>query len=328
MFEGTGLILFIGSGILVIMVGLVASVAFHYGEHEHLQKRMSKISGTDTKNKDKSGDPSQAIRKRQIQNKLKELEEAQKNLRKKGLKELLHQAGFTTSPSEFYTYSLIFGIVVTGLHILKYELGMMTIPVLLISIFVLPKWWLNKKIKKRQKQFTAIFADAIDIIVRGIKSGLPVGECISMIGREMAEPVGQEFRLITEGQKLGLPLDEILRRSLERMPTEELKFFSIVLSIQQQTGGNLADTLDKLSAVIRGRKAMRDKVQALSSEAKASAMIIGSLPFALAGILSLVAPDYIGLLFEYQLGTYMMMGGALWMTIGVLVMKKMINFDF
>ena len=180
--------------------------------------------------------------------------------------------------------------------------------------------------RSRQKTFTSHFANAVDVVVRGIKSGLPVGECLNIIGREAPEPVGEEFRNLVEGQKIGLSLEELLNRGLERIPTTEYKFFAIVLQIQQKTGGNLARTLENLSNVLRERKKMRDKIKSLSSEAKSSAMIIGSLPFFVCGMISLLNPDYMKLLFTTTVGNVLLGIGLGWMGLGVLVMSKMINF--
>nr|WP_246423781.1 type II secretion system F family protein [Roseospira goensis] len=180
--------------------------------------------------------------------------------------------------------------------------------------------------RRRQKRFTTEFPNAIDVLVRGVQSGLPVSECIGIVGREVPDPVGAEFRMMVEGQRVGLPLSEIMARGLERMPTPEYKFFAIVLQIQQQTGGNLAETLANLSTVIRERKQMRLKVKALSSEAKASAWIIGSLPFIVVALISLTSPTYLVPLFETAAGHIIMVGGLLWMATGVAIMAKMINF--
>ncbi len=150
---------------------------------------------------------------------------------------------------------------------------------------------------------------------------------MNISAREFEDPLGEEFRRIIEGERLGLTIEDILRRGLERLPTSEFKFFSIVLQIPRQTGGNLADTLGNLSSVLRARKSMRDKVQALASEAKSSAGIIGSLPFFVAGMLSILNPDYLMLLFTETMGNYMLIGGFIWMGLGVTVMAKMINFE-
>jgi len=189
----------------------------------------------------------------------------------------------------------------------------------------LPKVVLGIMAGRRQKSFTSHFAEAIDVITRGIRSGLPVGECLAIIAREFEGPLGEEFHLIVEGQRLGLTLDDILARALKRVPTAEFKFFAIVLQIQRQTGGNLADTLDNLSDVLRDRKRMKDKVQALSSEAKSSAAIIACLPFFVLGMLSLVNPSYVGLLFTD--GIHLVWTGLGMMAAGVAVMNQMINFD-
>nr|WP_246152159.1 type II secretion system F family protein [Roseospira navarrensis] len=180
--------------------------------------------------------------------------------------------------------------------------------------------------RRRQNKFTSEFPNAIDVLVRGVQSGLPVSECLAIVSREVPEPVGGEFRMLLEGQKVGMALNDIMQRGLERMPTPEYKFFAIVLQIQQQTGGNLAETLANLSTVIRDRKQMRNKVKALASEAKASAWIIGSLPFAVAILVSIMSPTYLVPLFETRAGHYILVGCFVWMGTGVAIMAKMINF--
>lgn len=194
--------------------------------------------------------------------------------------------------------------------------------------FGLPKLAVGWRAKRRIDRFTSSFADALDIVVRGMRSGLPLGECINIIGREMPDPLGAEFRLITEGQKLGLSLQESLERSVERMPTADFRYFTIVLAIQKQTGGNLAETLGKLSDLLRQRKRMRDKIKAYSSEATASAMIIGALPIVVGGMLALVARDYVRVLYTTETGYVLLTVGFVMMLSGTLVMRKMINFDF
>ena len=201
-------------------------------------------------------------------------------------------------------------------------------PLLAASLgFGLPRLLVGWLGKRRIARFTTLFADALDIVVRGLRSGLPLGECMAIIGREVPEPLGPEFRLVIEGQKLGLSLEEALARAVERTPTADFKYFTIVLGIQQQTGGNLAETLAKLSEVLRARKRMRDKIKAFSSEATASAMIIGSLPVVVALLLTAVGPDYIGILFSTPTGHLLLASGGLLMGMGALVMRKMINFD-
>ena len=269
-------------------------------------------------------------RRKIVQNKLKEAESRREKRRGYKLREELIQAGLEdVSPWQFKLGSAALALFGTFLcwALLDVNIFIVLILVPLVLGVGAPKYILGYLIKRRLKDFTRLFADAIDIIVRGVKAGLPVPECIAVIGREMPDPVGLEFRLISEGTRLGMSLDDCLERAIDRVPTPELRFFSIVLVIQRQTGGNLADTLGKLSDVLRGRKKMRDKVQAMSSEAKASAMIIGALPIVVGLLLSMVAPDYIGLLFTTRTGNMAVGGGLLWMGIGTFVMKQMISFD-
>ncbi len=270
-------------------------------------------------------------RRKSVQAKLKE---AEARRTKKGiykLREEMIQAGLEeTTPVSFLLGIAGAALVVTGGYYVAGMpyldlVGLAVIPIGLM--FGLPKLVLNYLINKRGAAFIHLFADALDVIIRGVKAGLPVPECITVIGREMPDPVGVEFRLISEGTRLGMTLDECLDRAVSRMPVPELRFFAIVLMIQRQTGGNLADTLQKLSDVLRGRKRMRDKVQAMSSEAKASAGIIGSLPIIVGSLLGLVAPEYVGILFTTAAGNKLIAAGLFWMGCGVTMMKNMINFD-
>lgn len=181
---------------------------------------------------------------------------------------------------------------------------------------------------RRQNKFLLEFANSIDIVVRGIKSGLPVNDCIRIIANESPDPIGPEFAEIVEGQKLGIPLDQGLERMYERMPLAEVNFLAIVIAIQQKTGGNLAEALANLSKVLRDRRKMKSKIEAMSMEAKASASIIGILPPGVMGMLYFTNPEYIELLWITSLGQALLVMCGTWMLIGVLIMKKMIAFDF
>ena len=268
------------------------------------------------------------IRQRSIQEKLQELEDSKKKnkSRRNQLRLDMMQAGVEVNVKRYVLLSAGLGLVALAVSFL---VGLHPVVAIMIGIGAglgVPKLVLRVMARGRQKTFTANFANAIDVLVRGMKSGLPVSECLAINGREAPDPVGEEFRLLVEGQKIGMSIQELLARGLERFPTSEYNFFAIVLAIQQQTGGNLASTLENLSAVLRERKKLRDKVKALSSEAKASAGIIGSLPFAVMLLLGLVNPDYIGLLFTERTGNILIGAGLLWMSLGVFVMSKMINF--
>ena len=194
--------------------------------------------------------------------------------------------------------------------------------------FGIPRWMLNYLKKRREKKFLKALPDAVDVIVRGIKAGLPLFDSIKVVAADAPEPLRSEFNAIIETQAIGMPLGEACSRLFERMPLPEANFFGIVIAIQQKSGGNLSEALGNLSKVLRDRKKMAEKIQAMSMEAKASAGIIGSLPPIVMLLVYLSTPDYISLLWTHPTGQLMLVGCAVWMTCGILVMKKMINFDF
>ena len=173
-----------------------------------------------------------------------------------------------------------------------------------------------------------MFPDAVDVIVRGIKAGLPLLDSLKLIAQDAEEPVRSEFRAIIETQTIGMPIGEAVLKLYDSISVPEANFFGIVVSIQQRAGGNLSEALGNLSRVLRDRKKMKAKIQAMSQEAKASAAIIGALPLAVMTLVWLTSPDYIDLLFTDPFGHVMLACSAAWMLCGVLVMRKMINFDF
>ena len=199
-----------------------------------------------------------------------------------------------------------------------------------VGAFGLPRWLLSFFKKRRESKFLNAFPDAVDIVVRGVKAGLPLLDCMKMITVEAPEPLKSEFRAIIETQAIGIPLGEACGKLYERMQVPEANFFGIVIAIQQKAGGNLAEALGNLSRVLRDRKKMKGKIQAMSQEAKASASIIGALPVAVMTLVWVTSPQYINLLFTEPLGNVMLVGSVMWMSMsmGILVMKKMINFDF
>lgn len=263
----------------------------------------------------------------QIAQSLKEIESREKARHKLTLETRLQQAGLTWTRKRYILFALAMSAV-TGILALIVVGKLVALPIgLLIGGFGVPVWYLNRRKKKRLKLFGNEFPNALDIIVRGIRSGLPLNDCLRIIASEAQEPVRTEFRLIIEAQTLGLPLTEAAVKLFERVPCPEANFFGIVLAIQQKTGGNLAETLANLSRVIRERRKMRDKIQAVSMEAKASAGIIGSLPVVVGLLVYITSPRYIELLWTTQAGQMAMVGGLIWMSIGIFVMKNMINFE-
>ncbi|WP_109261143.1 type II secretion system F family protein [Hyphobacterium indicum] len=267
-------------------------------------------------------------RRKQVQDSLKEIEDKQKSAKKKSLtlKSQIEQAGFSFSPKTFWIASGVLavlaflGAVITGQSLL------IAAGLSIAAGLGLPRWYLGMRRAGRQKKFTGEFANALDIIVRGIKSGLPLNECIKVIARESAEPVASEFTKLVEAQAVGVSLEDAIKKMVQRMPLPELNFFATVLTIQAKTGGNLAEALGNLSAVLRARKMMREKISALSSEAKASAMIIGALPPGVLAIVYFTTPSYMTAMFVEPKGQLMLLGGGLWMGLGILMMRGMINF--
>ena len=311
--------------LIIAMLGGTLIYQLRFGPGALLRRRIKAIVDPDAAADGKRNEPGSSQR-RAIQAKLKELEAAGKASKRFVLRQKIIQAGFFIPVSRFYLISIAVGIGAAVLF-MTFKLGPWYIaPLVGIPVgFFLPTLILGFLASRRQSKFTTHFADAVDVIVRGIQSGLPVGECMRIIGRESPEPVGTEFRIFTDTQKLGLTLEEALERAIERMPTAELKFFAIVLNINAQTGGNLAETLGNLSNVLRGRKTMADTIKTKSSEAKSTAMIIGSLPFCIGGMLMVMSPEYVMLLFTEKMGHYFLYAAAALMGTGALVMKGMCN---
>jgi len=191
----------------------------------------------------------------------------------------------------------------------------------------LPHAWVGRKIVKRRNAFNARFADGIDLMVRGLRSGLPITECMSVVGKEMDGPCAEEFGRITDAVRFGQDLTAALNDAGRRMGNQEFDFFVVSLSVQRETGGNLAETLSNLSDILRKRRQMKLKIKALSSEARTSAYILGSLPFVLGGILFFVNPDYVMLLFTDPRGNAALYGGLTSIAVGAMVMAKMVKFE-
>ena len=240
----------------------------------------------------------------------------------------LRAAGLGDNPRNFWIISGVIGLVTGLVFLLLRQMPLIALGAAFAAGFGLPRWAVGMMATARTKKFTAAFPDAIDIIVRGIKSGLPVNDCLKIIGKECAEPLAGEFRLLAENVAMGMTMEQALERMHERMPTNELRFFTIVLSIQAKTGGNLAEALGNLSTVLRARKMMGEKIKSLSAEAVASAFIIGSLPPAVVVLISITAPSYMGPMFTDPRGHLMLLAAGIWMSMGILVMRKMINFKF
>ena len=269
-------------------------------------------------------------RRKQIEETLGKIEERQKTKKKKAksIESRLMQADWSMKPQ---TFMMISGILAVIFGVLPFILGLSPLAcagLAFVMGFGLPRFILNSAIARRQKKFISHFADAMDIIVRGVRTGLPLNDCLKIIAHESPDPLGSEFRRVVEGESLGIPINVCLEQMYERMPISEVNFFSTVLNIQKTTGGNLGEALANLSKVLRGRKILREKIKALSAEAKVSAVIIGSLPIIVMLLVTIASPDYMNDLYKTTTGQRNMIIGAVMMVMGTAMMKKMINFKF
>ncbi len=273
-----------------------------------------------------------AQRRKSVTDTLKEMEDRQKAAEKVTLRLRLQRAGLSITPKVYWLMSVLCGLS------LAFAVNMtlpssatrqfLAICVGVIGTFGVPRWVLSRMIKRRQAKFLAELANAIDVVVRGVKSGLPLNECLGTIANESAQPLAGEFREVIHQQRLGVTLSEALERLMLRMPLAEVKYLTIVIAIQQQAGGNLSEALSNLAGVLRDRFRLKMKVKALSAEAKASALVLASLPPGVMFMVYGASPDYIMPLFATRAGNLMLLFSVIWMIIGVLVMRRMINFKF
>jgi tight adherence protein B len=281
-------------------------------------------SSKDIAGVNRTNDP--AKRRKAIAESLKEFE-SQTKKKKVTLEQRIAQAGLTWTKSGYLIGSAVCGLVLAITLLIVNGNLFVTIGAGFIGMLGLPAWVLSFLRKRRIRKFINEFPGAIDVIIRGIRAGLPVVDCFRVIAGESQEPVRSEFRQIVEAQTIGLSIGEATERLVDRMPIAEASFFSIVVNISQKSGGNLSESLGNLSAVLRDRKKMKGKIQAMSSEAKASAGIIGSLPFVVGGAVYLLQPAYIMLLFTTNGGKITIAVSLVWMSIGIMIMRKMIDFD-
>jgi len=316
------------------IAAIIFAVAYPFlsGDRQ-AEKRIASVTDSRTKKTStRSAADVAASRKKQVADSLCDIDARQKAKERITLRTRLQRAGLDPEPKNFWIASAISGLVCCGAVYASMStaqnLPMALIAAMFIGTFGLPRFILNKMIVKRQKKFIHELANAIDVIVRGVKSGLPLNECLQIIARESPEPLASEFREVVEQQRVGVSLSEALERLVQRVPLPEVKFLTIVVAIQQQAGGNLSEALGNLSSVIRDRFRMAMKVKALAGEAQASAMVLASLPPGVTMMIWITSPSYIMPLFNTQTGNIFIVVGLSWMMCGVLVMRKMINFKF
>jgi tight adherence protein B len=243
------------------------------------------------------------------------------------LRERLRRTGRPISLGAYGIGCLVVALIAFGGILVLGQSPLMALPVAILIGLWLPHLFIGFLAKRRANAFGKHFPEAIGLMVRGLKSGLPVTETFQIVAQEVPDPVGIEFRQITDQIRLGHSPEQALWEAARRTDTPELKFLVVTLSIQRETGGNLAETLENLDNILRRRRQMKLKVKAMSSEARASAMIIGALPFIMTGVLSVVSPSYISLLFTTERGHHLLIGAACSMTLGVGIMTKMVKFD-
>jgi tight adherence protein B len=312
---------------LALFTAFLALIFPYLSGDRAAEKRRARWIKTDAQNVSAPRMVDPAQRRKHIVESLQEVELREKAARRLTLDQRLVQAGLRISKAQFYTWSNFLGI---GLAVAFYTLSDHSLMIVLgyaIGALGLPRLILILLTYRRMARFVEHFASAIDIIIRGVRAGLPVPECLKIVAREVPEPVRGEFLLVSESQMVGLTISEAVIRMAERVPVPEARFFSILISIQQKSGGNLAEGLSNLSNVLRERKKMAEKIKAMSAEAKASAGIIGSLPFCVGLLVHFTSPGYMDMLWTTREGHMMLLFSVLWMLTGVLVMKRMISFD-
>lgn len=314
-------------------VGLVYAFMFDRVANEAKQdKRVKSIHNRDVKKTSSAASRMNdaAKRKKSVQDTIKELEakQNQKSSKKITLKRMLQQSGLKITVNQFFALSFVFGLVATLLAFIAGAGIFSIVACFVICTLGVPRWVVSHIRKRRFNAFIEEFPNALDVIVRGVRAGLPFNDCVGIISRESKEPIRSEFAKLIEAQQMGLPINEAIAKLHDNVPIQEANFFGIVVMIQQQAGGNLSEALGNLSNVLRDRKKMKAKIQAMSAEAKASGGIIGALPFIVGSLVYLTTPEYIKILFTHPTGNLILVGAGLWMTVGILVMRNMINFDF
>jgi tight adherence protein B len=311
-------------------VGGVAYVFLHpmLSGEKRVEQRVRDVSSDGGVTRVARKPDSVTSRRQQVEDTLKQIEQRQRKAKRPPLNVRLQQAGLDWSKQKFMAVSAGLGLFV-GAGALFLGAQIYVWPILALAAgLALPRWILSFLKKRRENKFLNELPNAVDVIVRGVKAGLPVGDCIRIISAETQEPVKTEFRTIAEASAMGIPLPDAVSKLFDRVPLPESNFFAIVISIQTKAGGSLSEALGNLSRVLRERKKMKAKIKAMSMEAKASAGIIAALPVTVMLLVWLTSPQYIELLWTHPTGRMMLFCSVVWMGMGVMVMKKMINFDF
>ena len=309
------------AGVLLIISLCAIALTFLWSDDARSKKRVAAIRG-------EGGSAGALDPERRQRNALEDVREAKAQAKRADLQKRIERAGLTITVRNYWVASGISGVVAAFLSLLFVH----SIIAFVLAGFAgglgLPRWVLTFLTTRREQAFTREFAPAMDAIVRSVKSGLPVIEALKLVATEIPQPVGGEFQLLTDSLKVGLTMEQSIRRMYQRMPTPEVNFFGIVMSMQSKSGGNLSEALGNLAGVLRDRKRLKDKIRAMSSEARTGAMIIGSMPPGVMLLVYVTTPSYMAPMFSTEIGNALLVGCVVWMGIGTLVMKKMIAMKF
>jgi tight adherence protein B len=310
--------------VFVLVVALMLGSSETANE-SRLKKRMNRVSGSGGGRVVPGADAIDAeLRRRQIRSAMKDGKKGKNT----NFQTQLKQAGLSWSKKTFVLVCL--GTALSaffGLAIVAQLNPIIAAPIAAVLGLALPYFYVVRATKRRLKKFSDEFPAALDIIVRGVSAGLPLSECLKTIANETKEPVCSEFQMLLNDQSVGMPLEKAAHRLALRVPLAETSFFAIVLAVQSRSGGSLSEILNNLSLVVRGRKMLDAQIKTMSSEAKMSGQMIGAMPMLVAAALFYLSPEYINVLLGTRMGQVILGGCALWMFTGIMVMKKMINFD-
>ena len=295
-----------------------------------VDKRIKALQGDIQANRRESQvERTREARRKSVQQAVKaQTDQLNRDRKRVPLQAMIFQAGLKTTKFAFIRNSVIVGAIV---FVIAFVLQ---VPVLFALVFgiaggyLLPRFWLGRRRKKLQSKFLDELPNAVEAIVRGVKSGLPLNDSMRLVAKEAKEPVKSEFQRVLDQQAVGKSMTEAITVLYERVPLSEVNFFIVVITVQQQAGGNLSEALGNLARVLRSRKKMKAKIKAMSSEAKASAGIIGSLPFIVMALVSATSPTYLAPLFTTTIGQVWLGIAAAMLTMGTLTMRKMVQFDF
>jgi tight adherence protein B len=324
--DRTTLIMIVSLALVLVVTGMIAFL-ISSSKNKQKNRMMSVIRGGHVDEGHKKGNSLDA-RREALARKLKERSDAdgEEEKKKKSLSTSLMQANLDISVRQFWLFSFVFAVVLTLLVYLSGKSLFVVVMTAIIGFFGIPKLFLRHLIKRRQKKFLTDLADSLEAMTRLLRAGMPVSEAIKMVAREFTGPIGEEMGRIFDQQKIGVSLPEAVADCAKRVPLPEVQMFATAVTIQAQTGSSLSEILEGLAKVIRARFRLRRKVQALSSEAKSSALIIGALPVFVASAMYFINPDYISILFIDRTGKFMLGLAVFWMFIGAMVMRQMINF--